>query len=780
MAGRTLVELDKDRLVPLLRDLAALLDGVGGQQGWIASLRFGAAGALAEFGDFHGAAPLYRGLVAQTPLHAWAWIGLVDALCALGATGDAVEAGREALHHLPGNMLLWKRTARALREHAGPGAAAGFFSAALGTDPSQRDLDFAISLYREAGEAGQAAELCHRLLRQDPGAPVAHMALIEGALASRDAETARDASRAALARSPAHPELRLRIAQGLFAAGDAAAAIGALDALPPGAAFDVEAGTLRRRCEACLGDAGNVQEPSTRARPTIGGGRPDPAPPAPSRPDPADLDAALAAGDTEASALILDRLLSARDLPWYVALRIVERARRCRSDEAARAVLAAFAGADWPAEDRQAFEIEQRLLRLGPRFALDWIRANPVASRGREAAERVGRVLLGGGSGPLAARYLRACCRRWPEDRALAGLAAIACEACGLSGPGPGREPSIQSLARDGATSPRVRRIETCLLAGDLTRAEAELGRLRIEDGPLEAALIRRPRATRIGSLLNEARILAAAGIDWTGGDADMLAPLAEGFFLPARGIVAGLASMPCDGKAGTPLPETVHLVWPSSAPPSEEAGRLFEAWRTATRREVSVHLVSDGAASMDEAGGDAAVRAFRVTQDDAQKADLVFLALAVIHGGAIVAADQWPSPSVDALFDADHGALLFRDGDGSLSLDALLAPAGHPLTRAALDQVVASCLARDNDHRWFKTGPGLMTRAVARHLLRTDPDDAPVCLRPIADLRRHMHRHSTVVPPPARETRDAADTGLALALAREIDGTGSAGRHVR
>ncbi len=764
-AGRILAEFDKDRLVPLLREVVAQLDGVEGQQGWIASLRFGVAGALADLGDIDNAVPVFRRLVAQNPQHAWAWIGLVDALHASGDAAAAVEAGRDALGHLPGNRVLWNRTARALRDHEGPGAAAAFFVPTLDAEASPRDLDFAISLFREAGQAAQAAQICQRLLGADPDAPIAHMALIEAALADRDAEAARHAARAALARSPEHPELRLRIAQGLFAAGEAASALGVLDALPPGSSFASEARTLRERCEACLGDGGA-----------------DAAMLAPSRRGPADPDVALALGDVDLGATIPQGAALAPDLPWYLALRLVERALRSPSVEAAGEVAAAFDSADWSATDRQAFEIEQRLLRLGPSFALDWIRANPVAGREREGAERVGRVLLDGGTGPLAARYLRACCRRWPEDRAIGQLAAIAWDACGMevSGcvPQASDGPSIQSLARDGATSPRVGRVEACLLTGNLKQAEAELAELRIEDGPLEEALIRRPRATRIGSLLNEARILAAVDVDWTAGDVERLAPLAEGYFLPARRIVAALASAPTGGHISPPVTEAVHLVWPSSATPSAEAERLFEAWRAATRRAVTVHLVQDGAAWLAEAGGEAAVRAFRLTQDEAQKADMLMLALSVVKGGAIIMADQGPARAVDALLDAATAPLLFRDRDGSVSLDALMMPAGHPLARRALGAMVTSCLVWDNDHRWFKTGPGLMTRAMATHLAHLDGGTATVGLRSIEVLRRHMYRHWTVVPNPTRDVPDAADALLARAMAHSVDGADAAGCH--
>ncbi len=767
-AGRILAELDKDRLATLLSEVAGVLDGVDGHKGWVASLRFGTAAGLSDLGQYRDALPLFRRLVADNPLHAWAWIGLVDALRAVGELAHAVEAGREGLGHLPGHALLSQRTAAALRDQEGPGVAARFFASTLGSDPSPRDLEFGISLFREAGQAGQAAELSHRLLATDPDASTAHLALIEGALSVGDPQAVLAVCRAALARSPEDPELLLRVAQGFAAAADCVAALGVLDTVPRGGAFDAEAQTLRAQCTARvavvdvplgLTDEGSVTLPGLAC-----------------------LEDALATGDIEESSRILSDLMSAPNPAWYDALGIVARVQTAVSAAAATLVAGQFSDTAWREGDRQAFEIEHRLLTLGPRFALDWIRTHPVALRDREAAERVGRVLLSGGCGPLAARYLRRCCQRWPKDRALSDLAALASDACGMDEgerPWPGRGPSLQSLARDGARTAQIGLIEASLLAGDLEQAEAGLAALTPEDGPLARALLFHPRATRIGTLLNEARILAAAGIDWTDDDAAQCASDLDGFFLTARTGLAGFASAVREGGVGTATPETVHLIWPSPCAPGREAERLFEAWRGATRREVVVHSLSDGPARMAEAGGKAAVEAFGMARDAAQKADLVMLALAVSQGGAIVSGDQWPSGQVDALFDAATGAVVFRDTDGSVSLDALALPAGHPLAQRGLDRMVASCLGRDNDHRWFKTGPGLMTRVMAQYVREPGYRDAAPRLEPIRCLRRHMYRHATVVPVPERWPRRDADAALAQSLLRLFNGSDPAVCHV-
>lgn len=753
-AGRSLAALDEESFADRVRALAAQLEDMGDAPGWITPLRVGLAGALAEQAtpdDLARAVTLLARVLDTDPTHERARNGLVEALHRLGRTAEAVEAGREGLRHLPGNMRLLARTAQALRDHEGPGAAAAWVAASLGADPTRPELDLAIALARDARQADGAGALCRALLGHDPAAPLAHLALIEGALKRGDRAAARTAAQAALAHAPDHPELRLRIAQGLLAGGEATLARATLEALPPGPAHEAEVAALRDRAMQAQGPEGAAEEPGPW-------------------PELAALEAALAAGDAAGLDRSLGACLSARALPWYGALRLVACASRAGRPEIAAALVARFDAAGWSETDRQAFEIEQRLLCAGPRAALDRVRAQPVARRDAEAAERLGRVLLAGGGGPLAARYLRTCRRRWPEDRAIAALAVLAEEACGIV---QGAGPSRLALAREGASLPRVAEIEACLLTGKLPEAEALLARLPPGAGALEAALVHRPRATRVGSLLNEARILAAAGIDWTGGDLDRLARLAEGFFLPARRLLDAQGPAPRDGDAQAGPPEAVHLVWPFAGAPGAEAERLFAAWRAATRRPVTVHGLAEGVALVAEAGGDDALRVFRGLPEAAQRADMLMLALAVTRGGAVVSAGQWPSGRVDALLDGARGARVFRDVDGSVCADALLLPAGHALARRALAMLVASGRAGDRDHRWFGTGPGLLTRAAALHLGQGGARAAPVALSPVARLRRHMHPHATVVPAPEAAAPDPADALLVAALERAVGPAG-------
>jgi hypothetical protein len=131
---------------------------------------------------------------------------------------------------------------------------------------------------------------------------------------------------------------------------------------------------------------------------------------------------------------------------------------------------------------------------------------------------------------------------------------------------------------------------------------------------------------------------------------------------------------------------------------------------------------------------------------DQDQKADLMRLATLWGEGGVAMTPLQWPSGDLDALFDNITGAGFFIDDGGAVSSDVVIAPPGHPVIGWALDRAVAACLSRGTEHRWFKTGPGVLTRAVAAALPTAD-----VTLCPLTRLRRLLHPHRPFATPDGR-----------------------------
>lgn len=718
---------DRAQLAGLLRSLAHWLDGADGDAGWLAALRFGVAGGLSSLGETVLADDVFRKILAQDPDHLWSWIGLIDIALSRGDAAAAAAVGRAGLGLLPGDPLLRRKTAEAVEQAEGADAALAMMGAA--TDLAPDDLAFVIGLCRTAGRVGEAAAACDRLLALRPGDRVAHLARIEIGLDTGDEAGAVRAAAAAMDHHPAHPEILLRAAQAHHAAGDVAGVAAILARVPTEADFASEFRRLRGIIEqAALPVASSPADPVAVF---------------------AELETALARGGAGVEQAVRG-VLGCRDLPWYLALRLVERVWMAGADTMAARVSAGFDAAPWPAADHVAFAVEDALLRHGPRAALARARATPVARRDREAAERLVRVLVAAGAGRLAARYARACGRRWPEDALFARHALQAAVACGALG-------RVQALTLGGPPVPMIDQVELHILAGDLPAAEQALGQIRATDGPLQEALICRPRATRLGCVLNEARILSAAGLDWARAEtADLIGP-ARDFFLPAQVIVQRMFVLAGQGgTARAEVPDTLHLYLPEAEARTEAAQRGLAALRGATRRKGRVHDDRSAPGWLRERIGGDAARAFALASDPEQRADLVMLAALWTEGGLGMSAHQWPGGNLDALFDTIRGAGFFIDDAGAVSTEAMIAPPGHPVIGAALGMAMAACLAREGDHRWCKTGPGVLTRALA---VTAPPGD--VTLRPLASLRRVLHPHRVLAPPPAHP----AQTGLIAAV---------------
>jgi len=60
---------------------------------------------------------------------------------------------------------------------------------------------------------------------------------------------------------------------------------------------------------------------------------------------------------------------------------------------------------------------------------------------------------------------------------------------------------------------------------------------------------------------------------------------------------------------------------------------------------------------------------------------------------------------------------VLLREPGGAIANNFIAAVPGHPVVLRALESVTEALLRRDNDGAWSKTGPGALTRAVARHI---------------------------------------------------------------
>ncbi|WP_375554005.1 tetratricopeptide repeat protein [Roseovarius mucosus] len=794
-----------------LRSLAFQLEGQTGDQGWLAALRFGVAGGLAEAGETHLAEFLFRQIVDANPHHLWAWVGLVEMTLARGEADAAADIGHKALATLANEPILYRKTAEALDLAQRHVEAIGIMTSR--TIEALDDLAFVISLHRKAAKLEDATSFCERLLALRPDHDLAHLARIEIALQSGDNAGAVSFANEALMHHSDHPEIVLRAAQACRGAGDYQRAMRLVEgasedtqfapwflqlranlAEDQGAvedarllwsrlkslnlsAFDVLADEAIARLDAVHAtqtkDAQGLVAPICEEERHLGLAAPE-----------FDIDRFMLQLDAPRAQNglsdddVLQIVAGSDDIPWYRALQIVRHIWLNRSSDLAERLSKSFASRSWPITDLHAFAIEDQLLRNGPRAALDWVRSHPVARREFEAAERLGRVLVSGGSGKLAVRYLWACCRRWPADPQFLRLATQALIVTGaahrvadlLEKVCPGVDEdwrlacyvsaglslgeigetlmACETQAASGAArAPVVDMIEMSLLVSDLNTAEGYVAKLSKDAGRLEEALISRPRATRVGTLLNEARILAASG--WDEGDLGSNMSAIADFFLPARAKVAkqALDVEPPQDVCIPKVPDLIHAIWFDIPETSSEREQLLDAWRQVSRRQVVLHDIRNAQSWLRKNAGSDAARAFAKAPDREQKADLLMLGVLLVEGGLTLSATQWPSRDVDPLIDHTEEAGFFIDGRGAVVTDLLMATPGHSVIETAFEKAVASCLDREKDHRWFKTGPGLLTRALALHLCDED-SEARVTLRALSTVRRLVHPYRPAICP--------------------------------
>ncbi|MEY3020803.1 MAG: hypothetical protein RLZZ272_1787, partial [Actinomycetota bacterium] len=168
----------------------------------------------------------------------------------------------------------------------------------------------------------------------------------------------------------------------------------------------------------------------------------------------------------------------------------------------------------------------------------------------------------------------------------------------------------------------------------------------------------------------------------------------------------------PCESA----IPRRIHQAWLGSPVP-EDVQRLVALWRE--RHDVWEHaLFDDGAARrlIAQRGRPNEAEAFAVAANATWRADVLRLILLDEYGGFWVDADDLPLASLEQL---RHGAdlVLPQEPFGAVGNHLIGSTPGHPVVRAALDEVIRNLLSRPRESPWLAVGPGPLTRALAQRL---------------------------------------------------------------
>lgn len=719
------------------------------------------AGLQRRTGDLAGAEAAYLTVLAAEPDHLGAWLGRIDVAQTAGDLDRALALATAALAARPDAPALLARHAGLLAHLGQPDAARTALMAGLEIHPG--DLRLRLELARvqmQAGLAAAAAEIYAACLDEDPESDAARLGLAE-------AEAARGAPEAGLAVLEGHAGRS--IALGLKAA-DLALQTG-------------QGSPLRRTLDQLSAEADRMSEPELLRLFKLGE-QADHAP------------AALA---------VVGSVSGRARLSPLIAQFLLQRARVILPPDQADRVRQALE-LRLPGSRQPEFRAFAAALFGGPEAALAQARADLPGPRDTQGAALLGERLLDAGQSALALRYLRFCVRRWPLAPHLRRQFLRATIEAGALERGHGwldtletRFPDLdlglermQQLTQQGRLEETRALAEAREAAGLKTLSPRQFLDLTLALGDLEKSTVLARRVqtepgagrqnaahfstTLHGAQFNELRLYhAALAQAEASGDspAEARRRLAEDFFFPAKQIVADRAAdlgpdrgpedrsqdqpedRPKDGprkgpegqggpRPGAPdVPRQVLQYWNTPAIPDEVAA-LMQSWQDAPG---FAHTLLDRRGALlflREHFGTSHVRAFQLANSPAEECDFLRLCWLYKHGGIYADADDKRTGDLNALLAEGPGVIVVREPWGAVANNVLCAPPGHPLIHWALRRAGRSLLARENDGTWFKTGPGLMTRAVASWLASVSAPEARAGLTilPQPRLAAHVQPH--------------------------------------
>ena len=466
---------------------------------------------------------------------------------------------------------------------------------------------------------------------------------------------------------------------------------------------------------------------------------------------------------------VIDRIGRMDNLSSASALRLMQMATATGQPEIAEQVRSALLTRVRP-EDHAALVVAFEHQANGPLAARAAARRETGPRRDAAGARLLAQALLDAAEPHLARRYLRLCRRRWPEGEDGQALGRLLIRSCIASGRAEDARAEVAAWTAGMADHEAAdARLELASALGDLDALETQLaslaGRRSIPQMELQICFARGDLAgaealvpavgaamgrgrqvlahfgvTHVGSVLNELRLWRQFGTEPAEG--------ARAFYFAAREILDDqqprLARL-CGGVATRPpvIPRQIFQYWDSPEIPPALA-RIMDSWQNRPGLAYQRFDKAGATAFLTDRFDRDHARAFRLANHAAEGADFLRLCLLLAEGGIYADADDRLTGRPDVLLDHGRGLLLFRESYGALANNLICARAGHPVLDIARELALASLLGRENDGPWSKTGPGLMTRAVAIYLTRADDAEiaTDLLIRPEIEMRRAVYPH--------------------------------------
>ncbi|MGX9353730.1 glycosyltransferase [Roseobacteraceae bacterium S113] len=404
----------------------------------------------------------------------------------------------------------------------------------------------------------------------------------------------------------------------------------------------------------------------------------------------------------------------------------------------------------------------QRLFKRG-HFdrALDVAREIPTSRRDADSALGLARALSGQGRHALAQRYLSIARRRWPRD---ARLRAHSLE-------------SLSVLGRHDAALGVVE-AEMSVETGSAGRCLSELFRAQLESGAFDMAL------ATARALLAEGLPLFAACDDGPGALSSLDAPVQQQTSWrhvaaelekdaranKGRAMVAlrqqdrasmarflghqptsTLAAMrllsaweDTPAVASKPIPKRLHHFWSDARVPGPVADMLA-SWDAEPGYQRQVFDTVAATSFLKRDYGPKWARAFERASSVSEAADFLRLCLLARVGGIYVDADVVRRSPITPLVKGAAGLVVYTERTFPvLGTSFLAARPKHPVMIVAARMARAALLEDTETDRWSKTGPGLLTRVLARYLgyCTSQGQTADVTLLSEAQVLAHVSLH--------------------------------------
>ncbi|MEH6832182.1 MAG: glycosyltransferase, partial [Sulfitobacter sp.] len=429
--------------------------------------------------------------------------------------------------------------------------------------------------------------------------------------------------------------------------------------------------------------------------------------------------------------------------------------------------------------EQPEFRVSTASILSGPDAALALARSDIQVPATVLETRIIAEQILGVGKSRLALRYLRRAINRWPHKALLRAMFLRACVANGDLAAGHVMLDALTAVNPEASVD--LNRIELLVQGGHLQQAVAVLEKRqarglkaiasvraveiylalgRYEDAcKIEADVRRSPATGRqtashfgttlVGSLLKDqglyredAAHLRSAGV----AEDEITRRMARKFFYPAKFVIddwmeGADISDPAKAVTGN-IPRNVMQYWNAPLPPAEVQA-VMESWRV-PGFEHTVYDRLSALAFLRKNFGAKHVRAFSLANSAAEECDFLRLCLLYKFGGIYVDADDRLNSDLSALLAQGDGMIVVREIMGSIANNLICARPGHPVLNNAIVLAGRSLLQRENDNTWSKTGPGLMTRAIALYLHETDDEENRKDLTIITDemTRRHVQPH--------------------------------------